>query len=370
MSAVHNPVPFLDLSDEFEHISGEWTESIREIGKSGRFILGPNVASFESEFAAYIGTKHAISVANGTDALILSLRALGIGAEDEVITSPFTFFASAEAIDHVGATPVFADINEHTFTLEPDSIRQHLTDRTRAILVVHLFGCPVDMPEIMDIATQHGLEIIEDCAQSFGANSGSHKVGSIGSTGCFSFYPTKILGCYGDGGMISLNRQETVDRLLRLRNHGAVEPFIHTEIGYNSRLDEIQAALLRIKLRKVDQDIRRRREIAALYTELLHDHDVITPALPRQSGHVFNLYTIRLGQRDRARQVLTENGIACTVCYPQPLHLQPVYAHLGYGSGDLPVCERLASEVLSLPIFPAMTEKQVEQVVRILASAL
>jgi len=370
MHTTNEPVPFLDLSEEFEQLSNEWTESIREIGKTGRFILGSNVASFESEFSAYIGSKHAISVANGTDALTLSLRALGIGPGDEVITTPFTFFASSEAIDHVGATPVFADINEHTFTLDPESVRQQLSEKTRAILVVHLFGCPVDMPEIMEIAAQHNLEVIEDCAQSFGANSGSNKVGSIGATGCFSFYPTKVLGCYGDGGMITVNRREVLDRLSHLRNHGAVEPFIHTEVGYNSRLDEIQAALLRIKLRKVDQDIRRRREIAALYTELLHDYEVITPALPRMSGHVFNLYTIRVRERDRVRQVLTDNGIASSVCYPKPLHLQAVYEQLGYSRGDLPVCEKLSSDVLSLPIFPAMREQQVEQVVKILASAL
>lgn len=370
MQPVGEPVPLLDLSGEFSELEAEWFAAIREIGRSGRFIVGPNVIAFEQELAAYVGSAHAVSVASGTDALTLSLRALEIGPGDEVVTTPFTFFSTAEAINHVGATPVFADVSADSFNIDPESIRARITPRTRALIPVHLFGHPADMGEIMSLAHEHDLHVIEDCAQAFGANVGMQRVGSIGMTGCFSFYPTKVLGCYGDGGMITTNSAEIADRLRRLRNHGAVRAFIHTEVGQNSRLDEIQAALLRLKLRSVDHAILRRRELAAMYTERFDGFPVTVPALPRQAGHVFNLYTIQLAQRDAVRDRLTAAGIASSICYPQPLHLQPVYGELGHQPGDLPVAETLAREVLSLPIYPDMTEGQVDRVCATIKAAL
>lgn len=370
MQPVSEPVPFLDLSGEFSALEGDWLAAIREAGHRGQFILGPNVTAFEEELASYVGTPHAVSVASGTDALTLSLRASNIGPGDEVITTPFTFFSTAEAINHVGATPVFADIELDSFNIDPESIRARVTAKTRAVIPVHLFGYPAEMGEITAIARDHGLHVIEDCAQAFGANVGKQRVGSIGTTGCFSFYPTKILGCYGDGGMITVHSAKLAERLRRLRNHGAVAPFIHAEVGQNSRLDEIQAALLRIKLRSVNEAILRRRELAAAYSERLEGTPVITPTLPRQAGHVFNLYTVRLPRRDAVRRHLTAEHIASSVCYPKPLHLQEVYKGLDYRPGDLPVAEAVADEVLSLPIYPDMTEAQLERVCAAITAAL
>lgn len=356
------PVPFLDLSIEFAELQAEWMAAIKASGEKGSFVLGPNVTALEQEFAAYVGSKHAVAVANGTDALVLSLRALDIGPGDEVITTPFTFFATAEAVTLVGAKPVFADIDPDSFCLDPDSVRSRINTRTRAIIPVHLYGHPAPMAALQDIARKHGLKLIEDCAQAFGATVAGARVGSLGDAGSFSFYPTKVLGCYGDGGMITTSSQEVADRLRRLRNHGATQPFMHAEIGYNSRLDEIQAALLRIKLRRIDQAIAGRRRVAAAYTERLAGLPVSIPATAKDAGHVFNLYTIRTAKRDELRRQLMEAQIASSVCYPLPLHLQAVYSELGYRAGSLPQAERAAGEVLSLPIYPDMDGAQIAQV--------
>ncbi len=339
-------------------------------GGRGAFILGPQVTEFEREFAARVGTRHAIGVANGTDSLILSLRALGIGKGDEVITTPFTFFASSEAIDVVGATPVFADIEPGSFCLDPQSVRARITPRTRAILPVHIFGHPARMDEIMAIAREHELRVVEDCAQAFGARGGGKTVGSIGDSGSFSFYPTKVLGCYGDGGMITTDSDELDERIRRLRNHGALRPFVHGEIGMNSRLDEIQAALLRLKLRRIDADLEGRRAVAADYTRRLAASGVIPPPLPPDGTHAFNLYTIRVPDRDAVREALTGAQIATSQCYPEGLHLQPVYRHLGYEPGDLPVCEQACTETLSLPIYPGLPAAHIERVCEVLVGAL
>ncbi len=370
MHTVTRPVPFLDLSGEYRQLETEWLAAIRETGARGSFILGPHVQAFEREFAEYVGVKHAIAVANGTDSLILSLRALDIGPGDEVITTPFTFFASAEAIDIVGATPVFADILPDSFCIDPASIRNKITPKTRAILPVHIFGHPCEMKEIMAIAQWRKLAVIEDCAQAFGATSGGKIVGSIGDTGSFSFYPTKVLGCYGDGGMVTTNSDGINDRIRRLRNHGAVKPFIHAEIGMNSRLDEIQAALLRIKLRHIKSGIAGRQQIAAEYTRRLAGSPVKTPSLPGDGTHVFNLYTIRTPRRDAVRQVLTDAKIGASQCYPQGLHLQEVYQRLGHQPGSLPVCEQATQETLSLPIYPGMPLEHVERVCEAISHAV
>lgn len=370
MSKVISVVPFLDLAPQYQALEAEWLAAIRVSGAKGSFILGPNVTAFEQEFAAYVGVKHAVGVANGTDSLILSLRALGIGRGDEVITTPFTFFASSEAIDSVGATPVFADIDADSFCIDPASARRCITAKTRAILPVHLFGHPTAMDEIMAIAKEHELAVIEDCAQAFGATSGGRAVGSIGDTGSFSFYPTKVLGCYGDGGMVTTNRDDVNEHIRRLRNHGAVKPFIHTEIGCNSRLDEIQAAVLRIKLRTIKADIEGRRKVATEYDKRLTGTGIKTPTQPKNGTHVFNLYTARMPQRDAVRQALTDNQIGSSQCYPQGLHLQEVYRHLGYKADSLPVCEQATAETLSLPIYPGIPLEHIERVCDVLRAAL
>ncbi len=364
------PVPFLDLTAQFKELESEWLEAIRATGAKGSFILGPQITAFEREFADHVGVKHAIAVANGTDSLILSLRALNIGPGDEVITTPFTFFASAEAIDSVGATPVFADILADTFTLDPASVRDRIGPKTRAILPVHIFGHAVEMEEIMALARKHNLAVIEDCAQSFGAKTPGGTVGSMGTTGSFSFYPTKVLGCYGDGGMVTTNSAEIDERIRRLRNHGAVKPFIHVEVGCNSRLDEIQAAVLRIKLRTIEGALAGRRRVAGEYDRRFAGTAVKTPIFRRAQAHVYNLYTIRIPNRDRVRQRLSDAQIGSSLCYPQGLHLQDVYKHLGYQPGSLPVCEQATTEVLSLPIYPGMPDLHIDRVAKMVLEAV
>jgi dTDP-4-amino-4,6-dideoxygalactose transaminase len=370
MHEVVTHVPFLDLTLQFRSLEEEWLAAIRETGNTGSFILGPNVQAFERELAAYAGVKHAVACANGTDALVLSLRALGIGPGDEVITTAFTFFATAEAVTQVGAKPVFVDIEPDSFNIDPRAIGARLTDRTRAVIPVHLYGNPAKMEEILALARARGLAVIEDCAQAFGATVGGRRVGAMGDTGCFSFYPTKVLGCYGDGGMITTDRDDVAEHLRRLRNHGAYRPFLHNEIGYNSRLDEIQAALLRIKLRSIDQAMAGRAKVAGEYAKRLQLLAIGLPAPPKHGRHVFNLYTVRLENRDRIRQVLADNGVATSVCYPQPLHRQEVYSALDYRAGSLPVSEQAAREVLSLPIYPGMPLVHIERVVEVLDQAL
>ena len=371
MSKLKNPpVPFISLSAQFKGLQQEWLHRIENIGAAGSFVLGPNVTAFENEFAEFIGTRSAVAVANGTDALILSLRALDIGAGDEVITTPYTFFASAEAINHVGARPVFVDIDPHNFNIDPEKIEPAITSRTKAILPVHIFGCPTDMNRLLQAAQTRNLRIIEDCAQACGAKVGKARVGAMGSMGTFSFYPTKILGCYGDGGMVTTDDHELVARLIKLRNHSAVQPFIHDAIGYNSRLDEIQAALLRIKLRDIEEVIARRRQLATIYSDYFADSCVTVPHESSAVAHVFNLYTVRVPRRDRVRRRLEEARIGFSICYPQPLHLQPVYQYLKYRPGDLPESERAAEQCISLPIYPDMLPEQVEIVCEVVKSAL
>ncbi|HSH42375.1 MAG TPA: DegT/DnrJ/EryC1/StrS family aminotransferase [Arenicellales bacterium] len=358
------PVPFLDLQPEFEQLESEWLDAIRRIGASGAFILGPEVHAFEQEFADYVGAPCSVSVANGTDALILALKALEIGPGDEVITTPYSFFATAEVVSRVGARPVFVDIDPVTFNLDLDQVESRINARTRAVLPVHLFGCPVDMTRLTDLAEQRGIAVIEDCAQAFGATHDGRPVGGWGDFGCFSFYPTKVLGCYGDGGIITVRDPAHVERIKSLRNHGASAPFMHDIIGYNSRLDEIQAALLRIKLRGIGQSIEARRKVASWYQSGFDGSDVVTPSSPC-GEHVYNLYTIRTPDRDAAKERLQAAGIGFNLCYPVPVHLQKVYEPLGYSAGDLPHAERASRECISLPIYPFMSEEQVERVVRV-----
>lgn len=370
MTAVTDPVPFLDLSAEFRALEQEWVAKIRETGGRASFILGPEVTAFEREFAEYVGVKHAIGVANGTDSLVLSLRALGIGPGDEVITTPYSFFASSEAISTVGATPVFAEIDEASYTLDPKAAAAKITPRTRAILPVHIFGHACEMGPIAELARARKLAIVEDCAQAFGAMRDGRVVGSIGDCGSFSFYPTKVLGCYGDGGMITTNSDAVNERIRRLRNHGATKAYFHAELGCNSRLDEIQAALLRIKLKRVRADIEGRRKVAAEYGRRLRGSGVMTPEPSADGAHVYNAYTVRVPRRDAVRERLAAAKIGTQLYYPLGLHLQDVYRDLGYRPGSLPKCERLTAENLSLPIYPGMPSAHIERVCAVLREAL
>jgi len=370
MSHVESGVPFLDLAGEFQALRDEWFEAIAASGTRGQFILGDHVSAFEREAALWLGVRHAIGVANGTDALVLALRSLGIGPGDEVITTPFTFFASAEAISAVGARPVFADIDPATFNIDVAQIRQQVSGATRALIPVHLYGQTADMDALNAVAAERGIPVIEDTAQAFGSTWGGRRGGSMGSLGTFSFYPTKVLGGYGDGGLVTTGDDALADAVRRLRNHGSETTFVHTEIGYNSRLDEIQASLLRIKLRSVEAAIAGRRRVAERYLERLADTPLVLPERPGQAGHAWNVFTVRSRERDRLREHLRSRNIGCSVYYPVPMHLQPVYRDLGYREGDFPQAERACAEVLSLPIFPDMREEQIEAVCAAIREAL
>lgn len=363
-----SPIPYLRLQAEFNALRDDWIAGIDATGASGAFILGPNVRAFEEEAAAWLGTSFGIGLANGTDALELALLGLGIGPGDEVITSPFTFYATAEAISKVGATPVFADIEPDSFNLDPLAAERKIGPKTRAILPVHIFGHPAKMDEFRALADAHRLKLIEDCAQAFGAQTGKGKVGALSDAGCFSFYPTKVLGCYGDGGFVSTSDEALRDHLLKLRNHGATAPFTHDTIGFNSRLDEIQAALLRLKLKKIEQDISERERVASRYDQGLAGSEALIPARPAAGRHAFNLYTIRHPRRDALRAALNQAGIGNSQCYPKGLHLQEVYAHLGYKPGDLPVTDRLCGQTLSLPIYPDLRDEEIDRVCELIGS--
>ncbi len=351
-------IPMLDLRAQYESLKNEIESALKEILQSGHFVLGPNVEAFEKEVASFNNTKYAGGVASGTDALHLSLKALGIADGDEVITTPFSFIATAEAISYNGAVPVFVDINKHTFNIDPLKIEAKITPKTKAILPVHLFGQPARMEEILKIARKFNLKVIEDCAQAFGAEYKGAIVGSLGDAGCFSFYPSKNLGAYGDGGIITTNDPETYEKLKLLRNHGSTSGYNHKFIGFNSRLDEIQAAILRIKLKHIDMYNKKRRNLAKLYTSNICGI-VQCPAVVPDTNHVFHQFTIRSHRRDDIRKILTDNSISSVIYYPLPLHLQDAFKHLGYKKGDFPESEAAAEEVLSLPIYPELLSEKV-----------
>jgi dTDP-4-amino-4,6-dideoxygalactose transaminase len=364
-----NPVPMLDIKAQHEPLKDEIKTALKEILDSGRFILGHNVSSFEQEVASYHNVSKAVGLASGTDALYLSLRALDIKEGDEVITTPFTFIASAEAIVYVGATPVFVDIDRKTLNINPSKIEEKITPKTKAIVVVHLFGQPADMDEIMEIARKHDLKVIEDCAQAFGAIYKDTPVGSIGDVGCFSFYPSKNLGAYGDGGMMITNSLEISDKVRLLRNHGTVAPYQHDFIGYNSRLDEIQAAILRIKLKHIDTYNQNRRNIAALYTSLLGS-TVQCPVEIQDRIHIYHQYTIMTPRRAEVEEALKDNCISSVIYYPIPVHLQGAFKYLGHKKGDFPESEAASTEVLSIPIYPELETEKVQLIAEVILGAL
>ncbi|MGM0475930.1 MAG: DegT/DnrJ/EryC1/StrS family aminotransferase [Pseudomonadota bacterium] len=361
-------IPMVDLRGQYESLREEIEPAILEALGATQYILGPNVQAFEQEAAEWLGVRHAITCASGTDALHLALDAADIGPGDEVITSPFTFIATAEAIRYVGATPVFVDIEPAGFNIDPAAVEAAITPNTRAILPVHLFGQPADMGALMPIAEKHGLKVVEDCAQSFGADIDGTMTGRFGIAGAFSFFPSKNLGCYGDGGMITTDDDAVADRIRMLRNHGSSERYYHDVVGYNSRLDELQAVILRIKLKRMRGYNEGRRRAAHLYSELLADVPGVTPPPETGGTHVYHQYTLRVEKREAIQQALQEAGAASAVYYPVPLHQQKAFAEECRGV-RLPVTEQAAAEVLSLPMFPELSKEQIHSIVDAIRAA-
>jgi dTDP-4-amino-4,6-dideoxygalactose transaminase len=351
-------IPMLDLQAQYRTLADELHTAVQQTMAAGQYILGPQVKQLEARIAEYLGVNHAVGVNSGTDALYLALRALEIGSGDEVITTPFTFIATTEAIGAVGATPVFVDIDPVTFNMDMAQVEEKITRATRAILPVHLYGQPCDMEPLMAIARRYDLRVIEDCAQAIGAEYFGRKVGSIGDIGCFSFFPSKNLGCYGDGGMAVTNDPVVAERIEMLRRHGGKKKYHHTELGVNSRLDEMQAAILNVKFPHLDAWNAARREKAHVYNQLLANSGLVVPAEADGTTCVYHQYTVRVSDRDRVQSVLKSAGVASMIYYPIPLHLQEVHRNLGYGFGSFPQAERAAAEVLSLPIYPELTVDQ------------
>lgn len=356
-------VKLLDLEAQYKNIEKEIDSAIKEVLISTKFILGPNVKKFEKEIAAFTGTKYGIGVSNGTDALLLCLRAIGIKPGDEVITTPFTFFASAETTSLLGGIPVFADIDPNTFCLDPKKLEEKITSKTKAIIPVHIFGQMCDMDPIMEIAKKHNIPVIEDACQAIGSEYKGKRAGSIGDLGCFSFFPTKNLGCYGDGGMIVTNNSEYGEYIKLLRVHGAKEKYKHIEIGYNSRLDEIQAAILRVKLEFLEEYSKSRYKNAHYYNELFKDVNVVIPFEDKNCKHVYHQYVIKTEKRDQLQEFLKDNNIGTAIYYPVPVHLLPVYKNLGYKEGELPAAEEVCKKVIALPMYPELKKEQQEYVV-------
>lgn len=360
-------IPILDLVHQHQSLSAELLKEISAVLESGHFILGPNVVAFEEEFARYLGIDYALGLNSGTDALHLALRALDIGPGDEVITSTFSFIATAEAISIVGARPVFVDIDPRTYALDPRRVEEAVTPRTRAIIPVHLYGTPSSMADIVSIARRHDLAIVEDCAQSVGATIDGKMTGTFGTISAFSFFPSKNLGACGDGGMIVTGRDDLAARVRALRAHGGRKKYFHEEIGLNSRLDEIQAAILRVKLRHLEEWTQGRRAVAQRYNEALSGMAGIqTPSEEPGCRNVYHQYTIRTSRRDDLQTFLRAHGVSTMVYYPLPLHLQPAYAHLGYKHGDLPNAEAAAASVLSLPVSPDLARDDQDRVIEVI----
>jgi len=355
-------VPLLDLKGEYETYKAEALEAIRHICETQTFALGPAVASFERRIADYCGARFAIGVSSGSDALLVSLMAMGIGDGDEVITTPFTFFATAAAIARLGANPVFVDIDQDTFNIDTTRIESRITTRSKAIVPVHLFGQAAKMKPIVNIARKHGLAVVEDAAQAIGASQNGLKCGNFGTAGCFSFYPTKNLSCFGDGGLVITSDKNLAEKIRCLRNHGQTGQYIYEQIGGNFRLDAIQAAVLQVKLKYLDKWNRQRRQNAAFYDKLFADTPISAPKIAPDNFSIYHQYTIKSASRDELKNYLLANGIASAVFYPKPLHLQECFGYLGYKKGDFPVAEKICSEVLSLPVYPQLTEEQISYV--------
>jgi len=358
-------VPFLDLKAHHAPLTEEFERAIREVIESSAFAGGPFVERFEEEFASFCGSSYAIGVGNGTDALWLALLALGIGEGDEVITVPNTFIATAEAITYCKARPVFVDVDPDTFTMNPAELEKSLTKKTKAIIPVHLFGQPADMDPILEFARANGLFVVEDAAQAHGAQYKGQKAGTMGDAGCFSFYPGKNLGAFGEAGAVVTNDPELRKQIQMLRDHGQSRKYYHSTMGWNCRMDGIQAAILSIKLRHLDKANSLRRKHALEYNQAFAGIDeVLTPFEAKYARHVYHVYAVRVQERDAVLRHLQEKGVGCAVHYPVPVHLQEAGRNLGYTKGAFPIAEKLADEFLSLPMFPELTEEQIEYVGR------
>jgi len=365
---IHNPqvanvsVPFVDLKQQYTSIKSEVDAAIARVIENTSFILGPEVRAFEAAFAEYVGARACIAVNSGTAALQLTLMAAGIGAGDEVIVPSFTFFATAEAVSVLGATPVFVDVDPVSYTVTAAAIERAITPRTRALIPVHLYGQAADLDPILELAKKHNLHVIEDAAQAHGAEYKRKRVGALGSAGCFSFYPSKNLGAYGEAGAVVTNDEELAKRLRLLRDHGSTSKYAHAIVGYNFRMEEIQAAVLNVKLPHLNDWNNSRRARAARYNAALSNSIVILPREMDYARHVYHVYAVQSDNRDELQERLTATGVQTGVHYPIPIHLQPAYVSLGYKRGDLPVTERLAERVLSLPMFPELSDEQIERV--------
>ncbi|MPM03010.1 dTDP-3-amino-3,6-dideoxy-alpha-D-galactopyranose transaminase [bioreactor metagenome] len=387
-------IPLIDLQAQYNSLAEKLDKAALDVLSSANYIMGKTVIDFEKDFANFIGVKHAISVGNGTDALVISLKAMGIGEGDEVITTPFTFFATAETISAVGATPVFVDVDKETFNIDVTKIEEKITSKTKAIMPVHIFGQAADMDEINEIAKKHNLYVIEDACQAVGGKYKGRKIGTLGDVACFSFFPTKNLGCAGDGGIIVTDNDEIATIIRALRTHGSGEngqkaynllnnieeevktvdgandtvynplKYYNYLIGYNSRLDAIQAAILSVKLKEIDSWNSKRREIVELYNKALQNSDLVTPTAKDCNEHVYHMYILQSENREEVLAKLKEAGIATGVYYPVPLHLQKVYKSLGYKEGDMPVSEYLSHRTFAIPVYPELTKEQVDYIIQ------
>src|SRR6267378_7318776 len=366
-----DPVPQLDLAMQYAAIGAEIRTALEHVMASQQFVLGREGTTLEEEIAKLCGVAYGIGLASGTDALILSLRACGVRPGDEVLLPPLTFVATGSAVSALGAKPVFVDVRPETYNLDPAEFERRVTPRTRAIVVVHLYGLPADMDPILAFAKSRKLPVIEDNAQAIGASYKGRRTGSLGDAACVSFYPTKNLGAYGDAGMVVTNSAQLAAHIRTLRNHGQSEKYLSSEAGWNSRLDEIQAAILRVKVRHLSNWQRARQSHAAEYNQLFSQiPGVMPPLAPEGFEHVYHQYTIRVEKRDALQKFLSQRKIGSAVYYPYPLHLQPLYASLGHKAGDFPHAERAAQEVLSLPMYPELSKQQIARVVETIAEFL
>ncbi|HEY5616568.1 MAG TPA: DegT/DnrJ/EryC1/StrS family aminotransferase [Vicinamibacterales bacterium] len=363
-------IPLVDLATEYRLLKPEIDAAIEGVLRDGKYVLGPAVESFERDFAVYCGTRHAVAVNSGTSALHVALLAAGVRPGDEVVTVPFTFVATVAAIEYAGAKPVFVDIDPDDYTMDPSALERAITPRTRAVVPVHLFGQPADMHAIVDIARRHRLVVIEDACQAHGAEYEGRRAGSLGDIGCFSFYPTKNLGAFGEGGAAVTSNSTYADTMKLLRSWGETRRYEHSIRGFNYRMDGIQGAILGVKLKYLERWIDARRGHARTYGRLLSATDVRTPRERQGARHVYHAYSVRLHQRDAWRARLTDNQIQTAVHYPIPVHLQHAYRDLGYNAGDFPVAETVAQEILSIPVFPEITSTQIETVAGVLRAGL
>ncbi len=357
-------VPLLDLKAQYATIKDEITQAISEVCESQYFALGPAVAEFEKRIAAYCDSKHAIGVSSGTDALLVSLMALGVKPGDEVITTPFTFFSTAGSVVRLGAKPIFVDVDPDSYNIDPSAIEEKITEKTRVIIPVHLFGQAAQMKPIEELARQHNFAVIEDAAQAIGAIQDGVMCGNFGDCGCFSFYPTKNLGGFGDGGLVTTNRDDLAEQIRVLRDHGQHPRYFYKIIGGNFRLDGIQGAVLTVKLAHLDEWNEKRRQNAAIYDGIFADSPVKIPKIETNNVSIYHQYTVTVPERDQLQKFLSENHIGSAVFYPKPLHVQDCFSELGYKPGDLPIAERLSNEVLSLPIYPELVPDQIEYVAK------